>query len=93
MSTATVNRFLEAGIEGFLYAAGTGCDILGVGEMGIGNTTSATAIITINTGKPVPELMGRGKGVDDKGLKRKDERVRRSLRLHPSPPRSAPRLS
>ena len=58
------------------------CKIVGLGEMGIGNTSSATAIISAATGIPVREMVGRGTGVDDRGLKRKQEVLEKALMLH-----------
>jgi nicotinate-nucleotide--dimethylbenzimidazole phosphoribosyltransferase len=58
------------------------CDLVGMGEMGIGNTSSATAIICSAAGVPVEEVVGRGTGVDDSGLNRKQEVVEKALALH-----------
>ncbi|WP_028581748.1 nicotinate-nucleotide--dimethylbenzimidazole phosphoribosyltransferase [Desulfogranum japonicum] len=89
MTISKVNRALEAGMEAFIQVAGQDCSIVGIGEMGIGNTTSATAIISAVTGTPVRELAGRGTGVDDEGLKRKVEVLERSMALH-HPPKDDP---
>ncbi len=56
--------------------------IIGLGEMGIGNTTSASAIISAVTGKPAAEVAGRGTGLDDKGLEHKTEIIEKALALH-----------
>jgi nicotinate-nucleotide--dimethylbenzimidazole phosphoribosyltransferase len=65
------------------------CDIVGMGEMGIGNTTSATAIISaVSTLSPVL-LTGRGTGVDNSGLERKIEVIEKSLALHRPDPTDA----
>lgn len=58
------------------------CKIVGLGEMGIGNTSSATAIICAATGIAVGEMVGRGTGVDDRGLQRKQEVLEKALMLH-----------
>lgn len=58
------------------------CTLVGLGEMGIGNTSSATAIICAATGKSVEEIVGRGTGVDDRGLLRKKEVLEKALALH-----------
>lgn len=57
-------------------------DLLGTGDMGIGNTTPSTAIIAVYSGLPVSELTGRGTGVDDEGLSRKIAAIERGLALH-----------
>ena len=57
-------------------------DIVGLGEMGIANTTSATAIISVITGKSVADCTGRGTGVDDKGLEHKIKVIEKALSFH-----------
>lgn len=56
-----------------------GLDIVGTGDMGIGNTTPSAAIAAVFTGKPVADIVGRGTGVDDAGLERKRRAVERAL--------------
>jgi len=56
--------------------------ILGLGEMGIGNTTSASAIICAVTGITPAQAAGRGTGVDNKGLSHKTEVIERVLNFH-----------
>ncbi|MEM9318721.1 MAG: nicotinate-nucleotide--dimethylbenzimidazole phosphoribosyltransferase [Pseudomonadota bacterium] len=58
-------------------------DLLIVGEMGIGNTTSAAAIGAALFGGDVEGWVGRGTGLDDAGLKHKAEIVRQSLAANP----------
>lgn len=65
------------------------CDIVGMGEMGIGNTTSATAIISAVSGLSPARLTGRGTGVDNSGLERKIEVIEKSLTLHRPDPTDA----
>ncbi len=62
------------------------CQIVGFGEMGIGNTSAASAIISAATTRPVEDICGRGTGVDDKGLERKIEVIKRALALHSPDP-------
>ena len=59
-----------------------GCDILCVGEMGIGNTTIAAAICHGLFGGEAQDWVGPGTGVDSKGLERKADAVRRAVALH-----------
>jgi len=54
-------------------------DILALGEMGIGNTTSAAAIVAGFTGKSVSSVVGRGTGIDDEGLARKTAAIETAL--------------
>jgi len=52
------------------------------GEMGIGNTTPAAALVAAFTGRPAAEVTGRGTGVDDAGLAHKTAVVERALARH-----------
>jgi nicotinate-nucleotide--dimethylbenzimidazole phosphoribosyltransferase len=61
-------------------------DIVGTGEMGIGNTTSSTAILALLAGLPVEEAVGRGTGVDEEQLRHKTKIIREVLaRRKPNP--------
>jgi nicotinate-nucleotide--dimethylbenzimidazole phosphoribosyltransferase len=63
-----------------------GVEILGTGDMGIGNTTPSAAIGTVLTGRGLEEMVGRGTGVDDEGLLRKQEAIRQGIHLNqPNP--------
>lgn len=64
-----------------------GLDILGTGDMGIGNTTPSAAIAAAITGRAPEEIVGRGTGVDDAGLARKIAAVRRALATNTPDPR------
>jgi nicotinate-nucleotide--dimethylbenzimidazole phosphoribosyltransferase len=57
-------------------------DLLILGEMGIGNTTVAAAVYAALFGGEAEDWVGRGTGVDDAGLARKANAVRRALALH-----------
>ncbi|NDJ60858.1 MAG: nicotinate-nucleotide--dimethylbenzimidazole phosphoribosyltransferase [Chloroflexi bacterium] len=59
-----------------------GLDILALGEMGIGNTTPASAIIAAICGRPVAEVTGRGTGIDAAQLAHKIALIAAALRLH-----------
>lgn len=74
---------IEAGIEivGELMAEAP-VDLLGTGDMGIGNTTPSSAIIAAFSGIPVEKLTGRGTGIDDVALKNKISVIQRGLDLH-----------
>ena len=66
-----------AGIVRSLATAG--CNVVGFGEMGIGNTASASLITHCLTGLPLAECIGRGTGLDDAGLARKQALLDRAL--------------
>jgi len=59
-----------------------GIEILGTGDMGIGNTTPSAAIGAVITGRDIEEMVGRGTGIDDDGLMRKREAVRRGIQVN-----------
>lgn len=61
-------------------------EIVGLGEMGIGNTTSAAAMISVAAGLPPEQAAGRGTGVDDKGLDHKINVIKKALALHSPDP-------
>ncbi len=70
---------LEVGADVAAEEAEKGLDILVLGEMGIGNTTAAAAVACALGGFPPEEIVGRGTGVDDAGLTRKVDAVKRAL--------------
>lgn len=83
MPVAVAAQAVAEGIRLFAAErAGDGCDIVACGEMGIGNTTSAAAIIAAVTGRPVRTVTGRGTGVDDERYEAKIEAIERALALH-----------
>jgi nicotinate-nucleotide--dimethylbenzimidazole phosphoribosyltransferase len=82
MSEAEMLAALETGIELARDAVMSGCDLLGFGEMGIGNTTSASAVAAALTGQPAEAVVGCGAGADDECVARKVSAVRRGLALH-----------
>ena len=64
-------------------------ELVGMGDMGIGNTTPSAAIAAALTGRSVEELVGMGTGVDAAGLSRKQRAVRRALELNRPDPQDA----
>ncbi len=79
MTRAEAEQALDTG---FAYAAKA--EILGAGEMGIGNTTSAAALFSAFSGLDPIETAGRGTGLDNAGVAHKAEVIRRALALHKS---------
>jgi len=59
--------------------ADNGCNVIGLGEMGIGNTASASLLTHCLSGQPLDVCVGRGTGLDDAGLNRKRELLAKSL--------------
>jgi len=59
-----------------------GCNVFGFGEMGIGNTSSASVIMSVLTGLPIGDCVGRGTGLDDTGLARKTQLLAQAMAHH-----------
>jgi nicotinate-nucleotide--dimethylbenzimidazole phosphoribosyltransferase len=66
-----------------------GLDIVGLGEMGIGNTTPASAICAAITGRPVSTVTGRGTGLTTEQLAAKVQVIERALAVNRPDPRDA----
>lgn len=71
MSEEEMMMAVRVGMELALSAASKGYKLLIAGEMGIGNTSTATAILAALTGRSPSDLTGRGAGLSDEGLQRK----------------------
>ncbi len=78
---------MEKGCELAQQAAMDGADILGTGDMGIGNTTASSAIAAVMTGKPVATVTGKGTGLDEKGLQHKIQVIQQAIELNQPDPR------
>ena len=59
-----------------------GMQLLATGEMGIGNTTTSSAVAAVLLGQPVERMTGRGAGLSDAGLARKQEAIRRGIAIN-----------
>ncbi|MGZ4154041.1 MAG: nicotinate-nucleotide--dimethylbenzimidazole phosphoribosyltransferase [Actinomycetota bacterium] len=79
MSREQAFEALAAGIELARSLVADGAGLVGLGEMGIANTTSASAIVAALLAVDAATVCGRGTGVDDEGLARKVDAVRRAL--------------
>lgn len=82
MMEAEMTAALATGIEIACECARAGCDLLGFGEMGIGNTTAASAMTAAMTGEPIEAVVGCGTGADEACMARKRSAVERALLLH-----------
>jgi nicotinate-nucleotide--dimethylbenzimidazole phosphoribosyltransferase len=71
MTRAQAERCVEAGVQLAGEVARDGADLIATGDMGIGNTTAASAITAAVTGRAPAETTGRGTGRDDDQLRRK----------------------
>jgi nicotinate-nucleotide--dimethylbenzimidazole phosphoribosyltransferase len=81
MAREDAEKAIAAGI-GLAADASLRFDLVGVGEMGIGNTTSASAILCALGGATPEEAAGRGTGLDDAGVQRKRGVLSAALALH-----------
>jgi len=86
MSHAQAIQAIEGGIEVVEQELAKGMDIVGIGDMGIGNTTPASAIAAAITGASVAEVTGRGTGIDDERLQHKIEVIEQALALNQPDP-------
>jgi nicotinate-nucleotide--dimethylbenzimidazole phosphoribosyltransferase len=82
MSVEETLAAVSAGIEIVESEIAQGLDLVATGDMGIGNTTASSAIVAAITGRPVPEVTGRGTGVDDAGWHRKVAAIERALAVN-----------
>ena len=79
MSAAQRDTALARGRELAQGLAAKGCSVVGFGEMGIGNTAAASLITHCLTGTPLADCIGRGTGLDDAGLQRKQRLLASAL--------------
>lgn len=82
MSEQQLNQALAAGADIASQLQADNAQLFIGGEMGIGNTTAAAAIITALLALPPENIVGHGTGVDDDGWQRKVDVVARALHLH-----------
>jgi nicotinate-nucleotide--dimethylbenzimidazole phosphoribosyltransferase len=82
MTRAEALRAVGTGIDLVGALSADGLDLLGVGEMGIGNTTAASAITAVLTEQPVPRVTGRGTGIDDATHARKIAAIERAIEVN-----------
>ncbi len=86
MTNQEGRRAVEAGIRLAMESASPDLFLLGVGDMGIGNTSSAAAIFAALTGASVREVTGRGTGIDSPTWERKITAIERGLALNQPDP-------
>jgi nicotinate-nucleotide--dimethylbenzimidazole phosphoribosyltransferase len=82
MTQAEAMRAIDVGIETARDLANDGTTLIGIGDMGIANSTPAAALLCALTGIAPDAMVGRGTGLDDAGVRRKIEVVTRALELH-----------
>lgn len=82
MTREEASAAIRVGLELAEREVSAGADLLGTGDMGIGNTTASSAITAAMTGAAVHLVTGRGTGIDDATLKEKISVIERALQLH-----------
>lgn len=87
MSRVQALHAIQAGIEVVEEEVKNGLEIVGTGDMGIGNTTASSAICAVITGEPVDKVTGRGTGVEDTQLAHKVEVIKRAISINRPDPK------
>ncbi len=82
MTREQARQCIEAGIGLAQECAENGIDLIGTGDMGIGNTTASAAITSVMTDLPPEEVTGDGAGRPAAGLNHKIEIIRRALEIN-----------
>ena len=86
LTRAEMLQAIEVGLDVLDEQFAIGLDVVALGEMGIGNTTAASAITAALTGLPVATVTGRGTGIDTVGLAHKIAVVERALTINAPDP-------
>ena len=79
-------RALETGIAVAEEKIAAGYQLMATGEMGIGNTTTSSAMAAVFLNQPVPELTGRGAGLSSEGLARKIAAIEKAIAINQPDP-------
>jgi nicotinate-nucleotide--dimethylbenzimidazole phosphoribosyltransferase len=79
MTGAQRDTAMRHGADAVEAAHANGCNVIGFGEMGIGNTSSASLLTHCLAGAPLADCVGRGTGLDDTGLARKQALLSQAL--------------
>lgn len=82
-------KAIEAGITMAAELKEKGYKLLATGEMGIGNTTTSSAVASVLLDQPVEEMTGRGAGLSSEGLTRKINAIKKAIEIHKPDPKDA----
>lgn len=85
MSADEVSRCLAAGADVVDLVVEPDCNVIGFGELGIGNTSAASLLVSSLVGLPLDECVGPGTGLAGEGLSRKLDLLRQVQERHPVP--------
>ena len=75
-------KAIETGIEMVDEFVKDGYNLFATGEMGIGNTTTSSAILKVLTDSPIDEIVGYGSGIDDKTLEHKKNVIKKAIQVN-----------
>lgn len=89
MSRDQAEAAIQIGIDVVQDEIANGLDLVATGDMGIGNTTPSSAIVSVFTGLPPAQVTGRGTGLDDQGWQRKVAAIERALEVNQPDPKDA----
>lgn len=87
MSREQALEAISIGLEMADHAKKQNADLVGTGDMGIGNTTPSSAILASLTGLPVRQVTHRGTGIDDAALERKIQTIEKAIALNNPDPK------
>lgn len=86
MTRPQAETALQVGFDQAVEAAGEGVQLLGVGEMGICNTSTSAAMLSVFAGVPVEQVTGRGVGLDEDLFARKKAAIARAIQINQPDP-------
>jgi len=82
MTVEKAEAAIQTGMELVKKLRDEGYGIIATGEMGIGNTTTSSALVAVLQGVPVETVTGRGAGLSDEGLKRKKAAIEKAIKVN-----------
>ncbi|WP_017211574.1 nicotinate-nucleotide--dimethylbenzimidazole phosphoribosyltransferase [Clostridium beijerinckii] len=82
MTREEAEKAILIGIESVKNAKELGYEILGVGEMGIGNTSTSSAVLSALTDVRVETVVGRGAGITDESFEKKKEVIKKAIKVN-----------
>ncbi|MFA6308205.1 MAG: nicotinate-nucleotide--dimethylbenzimidazole phosphoribosyltransferase [Clostridia bacterium] len=82
MSREEAIKAIETGIDIIKKLKDDGFNLVGTGEMGIGNTTTSSAIASVLTGMSVERMVGKGAGLSTEGYKNKFDVIKRAIEIN-----------
>ena len=81
-SAMTREQAVQAILTGIELAKSTDADVLGIGEMGIGNTTTSSAVLSVLLDASVEDVTGRGGGITDQSFLKKKQVIKAAIAIN-----------